>query len=253
MINSLYTNDETFYSSWTEVILNEANQSWQIPYFKSSLDILDKYIESGDLLDIGCSIGLFMEIAQRRGFNCVGLELEKIAYEHAIGKGLNVHRKKLEEAAFSDESFHVITMFGVLEHLPNPKEILIQVRRCLKPGGVVMAIVPNVYSLAAMMLHDKARLFNGRNHLNYFSWKTLPELFDQTGFITQNLDTYLTGLDSILNYIQYSDPNGEPTRKFLPPQIQSVIDNPDPNLNFEQIMYRLNLGLRLRIVATKPE
>jgi 2-polyprenyl-3-methyl-5-hydroxy-6-metoxy-1,4-benzoquinol methylase len=238
---------------WMDVIMNEKNQSWQRPYFEEAISILKKFKKTGKILDIGCSIGLFMEIAQKHSFSCIGLELEPNAANYARSRGFDVRLNTIEQSNFPEKSFDIITMFGVLEHLSRPKLILDEIRRCLKPGGVVMVIVPNVYSLAAMTLHEKSRMFNGRNHLQYFSWKSLPEIFERTGFMVRHLDTCLTASDSILNYIQYCDPDGDSTRNFLPPKIKEMIGNPDPSMNFEQLIYHYNLGLRLRIVATKPE
>ncbi len=203
------TSERSSSAMWIDVLSNRNNQAWQVPYFEEALSMLEKHIPSqGKILDLGCSIGLFMEVAQKKGHDCIGLELEPEAHQYALSRGLNVLQQTLEEADFSSETFDAITMFGVLEHLQNPKKILRQIWDCLKPGGVVMAIVPNAYSLAGMTLHSNARMFNGRNHLTYFSHRTLPLVLQKAGFTVVGIDTVLTGLDSIINYWQFNDPQG---------------------------------------------
>jgi len=237
---------------WLDVLANPKNQAWQIPYFEEALAILETFIPArGDILDIGCSIGLFMEIAQKHAFKCTGLELESNAAEYALNKGLNVRQQTLQEAAFPANSFDAITLFGVLEHLKSPKVVLQQAFDCLKPGGVMMAIVPNAYSLAAMTLHSGSKMFNGRNHLTYFSWESFPLIFENSGFIVRNLDTCLTGLDSILNYWQFLDSQGDAVLDYLPPKLRSLVNNVDGRKAIEDLICKYDLGLRLRVVAQK--
>jgi len=245
--------ERTSSAMWVDVLINSNNQAWQVPYFEEAVNILSTYIPSkGLILDLGCSIGLFMEVAQRRSFECKGLELEPKAVRYAQSKGLDVSQQTLEEASFPDESFDAATMFGVLEHLQRPKTILEQVWKCLKPGGVLMAIVPNVTSLAAMTLHEQSRMFNGRNHLTYFSWKTLPVILQNAGYAIAHIDTCLTGLDSVLNYWQFSDPQGRLILEYLPPKLRALVEVPDNRLEVENMIREFGLGLRLRVVAVKP-
>lgn len=241
-------------SMWIDVLCNPENQRWQRPYFQEAVDILKQNAPARKprLLDLGCSIGLFMEVAQENGFECVGLELETEACQFARSRGLDVRDQTLAEAGIPDGSFDFITLFGVLEHLQYPDDVLRDVVRCLKPGGVVMAIVPNVGSLAASVLHERSRMFNGRNHLTYFSWKTLPAILERFGLQVCHLDTVLTGLDSVLNYLQYLEPSGPLSLQFLPPAVQEMLATPEARAQTEKWITSKGLGLRLRIAAMKP-
>lgn len=241
-------------SMWIDVLCNPENQRWQRPYFQEAVDILRHQIpaKGARLLDLGCSIGLFMEVAQQNDFEVVGLELETEACEYARSAGLNVTAQTLAEADYPDNSFDVITLFGVLEHLQHPDEVLKDVVRCLKPGGALMAIVPNVASLAASVLHENSRMFNGRNHLTYFSWKTLATIVERFGLQVSHLDTVLTGLDSVLNHLQFIDPAAVPTLHYLPPAVQRMLDTPEGRADVEKWIISKDWGLRLRIMAIKP-
>lgn len=247
------TSDQQSMVDWLNVLANPANQAWQIPYFQEAVDILEKFIPAGGkILDIGCSIGLFMEVAQKSGYECVGLEPEPNSREYALACGLDVRPNLFNDAGFAPGSFNAITMFGVLEHLSKPKEMLADIWDALNPGGVVMAIVPNVYSFANGTLHSLARTFTGRNHLSYFSWNTLSSLFTKSGYEIVHLDTALAGLDAVLNYWQFYDPHSAPTLDFLPPKFRELIQTPDGRQKIERLIHDWDMGLRLRIVARKP-
>jgi 2-polyprenyl-3-methyl-5-hydroxy-6-metoxy-1,4-benzoquinol methylase len=239
---------------WLNVLTNPTNQAWQIPYFQEAVDILAKLTPSnGKILDIGCSIGLFMEVAQKSGFQCLGLEPEPKSREYALARGLNVRPDLFNDAGFQSGSFDAITMFGVLEHLSKPKEMLADIWDCLKPGGVVMVIVPNMYSLANGTLHARGRTFTGRNHLSYFGWDTLSDLFTRSGYEIAHLDTTLTGLDAVLNYWQFNDPHSGLSLDFLPPKMRALVQDPEGRRNFEQLIRDWDMGLRLRLAARKPQ
>lgn len=248
------TNARNSGALWMDVLLNTANQAWQFPYFQNALDILTPEIpDNGKILDLGCSIGLFLKIVRERGFQGIGLELEPDAVDFALSQDLDVRRQTLAEASFPKDYFDAITLFGVLEHLQHPKDELRRVWQHLRPGGAVLAIVPNVYSLAAMTLHSQSRIFNGRNHLTYFSWKSLPAIFEAAGFIVQHLDTCLTALDSVLNYWQFTDPQALLTLEQLPPRLRHLLETSEGRQKLETLLFEYDLGLRLRIIAKKPQ
>lgn len=240
-------------SDWLSVLTNPLNQAWQIPYFEEAVNILSKYIPAtAQILDIGCSIGLFMEIAQKSGFQCLGLEPEPKSRAYALSRGLNVRPDLFIEAGFPPNSFNAITMFGVLEHLNDPKKMLSDIWDCLMPGGVVMVIVPNVYSLANGTLHAQGRTFTGRNHLSYFSWGTISELFTRSGYEALYLDTCLTGLDAILNYWQFEDPHSGLSLDLLPSKMKNLLQDSNGRRQIEKLILDWDMGLRLRFAAKKP-
>lgn len=246
--------DQQSMEDWMKVLASPANQAWQAPYFQEAVDILAKLIPAkGKILDIGCSIGLFMEVAQKSGFECVGLEPEPKSREYAINRGLDVRPDLFLDAGFPSASFDAITMFGVLEHLSKPKQMLADIWDVLKPGGVVMVIVPNVYSFANGTLHEQARTFTGRNHLSYFAWGTLSDLFKQAGYEVAHLDTALTGLDAVINHWQFNNPHAGLSFELLPPKMRALLENPEGRAEFEKLIRDWDMGLRLRLAARKPK
>jgi SAM-dependent methyltransferase len=137
----------------------------------------------GRLLDVGCSAGFFLSVARKGGWEIVGVEpshwAAKIARtEYGIG---NVHEGFLEQQKFEDASFDVVTLWDVLEHLPDPALALATIARVLKPDGALFLNVPNIDSLSARTLGPRWVLFL-REHLWYFSPRTIRLFLEAKGF-----------------------------------------------------------------------
>jgi len=92
-----------------------------------------------DVLDVGCGSGTLLGLLKHRGFRVTGLDFS--AEAAAIAKaenGVDVAVGSLEEAHFPAESFDVVTLFHVMEHVTNPRQVLAEVSRVLKiTDGVV--------------------------------------------------------------------------------------------------------------------
>lgn len=238
---------------WVDVLLSETEVAWRSEYFASNLALIEVYVSGGRLLDVGCSIGQFMEIAQARGWTAMGLELGDRAFEYATKRrGLHVLQEAIEVVDLDEGSFDCITAFGVLEHVPAPRAVLQHVRRLLKPGGVFMAVVPNPYSLLNVILHEKSVTFDGRNHVIHYGWESLRRLMVDSSLEVLTQDTVLTGLPNLLKYVQYFDPYGaSPQRNYLAPALHELLATPYGRQRTEDWIVRSNLGLRIRIVARR--
>ncbi|MBU1131461.1 class I SAM-dependent methyltransferase [Patescibacteria group bacterium] len=222
--------------------------------YKDFFSKLKEGIPGGNILDIGCSMGQFLKMGKDLGYEVLGLELNEEAAQRAKKKfGVPVERKLLEECSFDDNSFDIISMFGVIEHLPNPVEVIKDVYRILKPGGAFIGLCPNVNSLVCMVLHQSSRTFDGRMHLSYFSNQTIRYLFTKVGFQNKNIEigTCYTGKDSLLNYFQFLDPFGDEEVKYLPDKFRKFITDKKGWKKFEKKMSELNLGLKLTFIAKK--
>ncbi len=161
----------------------DADKEPMIPTFNKYIDILHEMgVRGGSLLDIGAATGFFMNIAKNRGFVVTGVEFSNYAAEKGRKLGLNLITGDLISQKFPDESFDVITMFDVIEHVPNPKEIIFEVKRILKKGGVVIINTPDAESLWAKVLGKHWQLIMPPEHINYFSPKNLGDYFTENGF-----------------------------------------------------------------------
>jgi SAM-dependent methyltransferase len=136
-----------------------------------------------DFLDIGCGPGGLLEEARRHGWKARGLELSRWAVDKGRDKGLEIVEGTLEEARFPSAIFDVISMFDVLEHLPRPRNTLAEVRRILRPGGVLVVETPNIEGWFSRNLYRSASdLVKPRAHICLYSPVTVSRLFRTSGF-----------------------------------------------------------------------
>lgn len=152
-------------------------------------DLLEAKVPKGRLLDIGCSAGFFLKTARDRGWDVMGIELSPDTSEIARRRhGLNVITTGVDDSALEAQSFDVITLWDVIEHVPNPLETLHHVKRLLRPGGRVVMETPNIDGLFPRLSYALA----GKTgfwphpeppfHLFQFSKKTIARVLERAGF-----------------------------------------------------------------------
>ena len=139
------------------------------------LEIVRRYVRAGRLLDVGCAAGLFLSHALQGGLNVTGLEPNEKLYEQArrrlAGKG-EVRCTTLEMASLGEGSFDAITLWDVLEHVPEPRCFLQTCCRLLRPSGYLFINVPDLDSWEARVLGRRWPLLIPE-HLNYFNRQSL--------------------------------------------------------------------------------
>ncbi len=149
----------------------------------------------GELLDFGCSTGYFMKTAKERGWNVHGVELNPFAVEWAKSKlGIDsVFLGDIAAAPFREAQFDVITLWDVLEHVPDPASILRRLRPLLKRDGILVIETSQFDCLETDLLGADNTNLVGDMHLMHFSSRSLETLFKRTGFSTVKIDSF--GLD----------------------------------------------------------
>lgn len=135
----------------------------------------------GHLLDVGCNEGRGMVFYRLNGFEPEGLELNERAAQNARIAGFVVHTSPLEEFQ-PEEPFDVVVLSNVIEHSVNPKAMLKNVRRVLKPGGHVLISCPNSQSWLRWLFGSSWINWHVPFHLFHFSNKTLGQLLQDAGF-----------------------------------------------------------------------
>lgn len=157
--------------------------------FRQGLRRIRQRKADGRLLDVGCSLGIFLESAREAGFDCYGVEVSHPAATFARERlKLNVLEGTLEAAAFDTDFFDVVTMWDVLEHVTDPAGMVDEIHRILKPGGLLAMRVPNVsFHLLRSRIVSRVRPskdigLDTINHLNHFSARTLSTLLQRHGF-----------------------------------------------------------------------
>ena len=133
---------------------------------------LPKSFSAPLLLDVGCSSGSLLKVAKKIGFK--------------------VFQGKLEEAKFENESFDLIILFELIEHIKDPKDLLYECFRILKRGGIVVLNTPNQDSWTASFMKEKwggFSLVDMGGHISFFSPKSITTLADQVGLKLSYLET----------------------------------------------------------------
>jgi 2-polyprenyl-3-methyl-5-hydroxy-6-metoxy-1,4-benzoquinol methylase len=137
------------------------------------------------LLDVGCAMGAMLEEAKAAGWDPVGVETSKFAANYAAEHtGCPVYAGTLEKAAFSSESFDVVTLMDVIEHVPQPSGLVEEIYRVLRPGGVVFIVTPNFASFFVWLYGSKAYGVWPDQHVVYFRPSTMAQLLRKAGFAT---------------------------------------------------------------------
>lgn len=153
-----------------------------VPTFHEYLDRLARYGKStGKLLDVGAATGFFLDLARRRGWQVCGVEPSDYAASLARSKDIDVRTGTLDHCGFPAESFDAISMWDVIEHMPDPRCSFSSVVSLLKPGGLVAINTPDSSSLMARMLRSKWHLVVPPEHLNLFSRRSLKCLVESLG------------------------------------------------------------------------
>lgn len=141
------------------------------------------------LLDVGCGTGDFLRLARTRGWQVTGTELSPYAVQAAAVDGLTVMGGEIWEAGFPSDAFDVVTCWHVIEHAADPRRLLEEVRRVLRPGGWLLLATPNLEDRIFRAAYVLARgrrppLFEADErelHLFHFSAGTLRRLVAAAG------------------------------------------------------------------------
>jgi 2-polyprenyl-3-methyl-5-hydroxy-6-metoxy-1,4-benzoquinol methylase len=162
-----------------------------------------EHAPGGRLLDAGAAGGAFVLEARAAGFAAQGIEPAPAFARHAReAVGVDVRDGRLEDLAGTDETWDVVTMWHVLEHVPDPVAALRIVRDVLAPGGAVVLEVPNVASTAARMLGASWTHLDAEAHVSHFAPATLRLALERAGLQvawmgTVAHDVYLRGRERV--------------------------------------------------------
>ena len=145
---------------------------------------------SGKVLDIGCGEGTFLQLLQQEGWECHGTELTAEIASRASRFGISVSVGQIDEKRFSPHSFDLITLWQVLEHLPEPMKTLTTVTHLLKKGGILAISTPNIDSLQAEVGKSQWFHLDPPRHLYLYSPRTLEQIMGSFGFRLQKLNHF---------------------------------------------------------------
>jgi SAM-dependent methyltransferase len=152
------------------------------------LRLVARFCASGRLLDVGTGDGHFLRHAARR-FAAEGTEISRAGVLLAREHGLEVHHGTLAELSLETGAYDAVTLWHVLEHLPDPADELVRVWRLLAPGGHLFVAVPNetrTLDLQRLLRRRRSPYLPLRPgdeiHLTHFTPRTLRALLGRQGF-----------------------------------------------------------------------
>ncbi|MEE9392155.1 MAG: class I SAM-dependent methyltransferase [Planctomycetota bacterium] len=149
------------------------------------------YRKLNRLLEIGANVGGFVYQAREQGWDSVGIEPVVACAEFAKSQhGLKVISEYLENAGLDAESFDAIYSNAVFEHLPAPSAAFAEVRRLLRPGGVVYIDTVNYESYTRENIGAEWKLIDPTHHLCLYSPKTMRRHCEKAGLIVLEMTTH---------------------------------------------------------------
>ncbi|WP_306567913.1 class I SAM-dependent methyltransferase [Flavobacterium lindanitolerans] len=140
---------------------------------KNKLSLVNSLQKKGMLLDIGAGTGDFLLTAKNDGWKVIGVEPSEKARTIAAKKGIELK----PVADFDDHSFDIITMWHVLEHVPDLQNQIKELKRLLKPNGAIIIAVPNFKSYDAKYYGEFWAAYDTPRHLWHFSKTAIKKLF----------------------------------------------------------------------------
>jgi len=158
-------------------------------YKEIDREIVSRIGRRASILEIGANIGILLNYFKRKGYSVCGIEPNVWCANFARKKfGLNVYASDLIAAKFNRESFDVVVMLHVIEHLQNPNVELEEIYRVLKDGGYLVVETPSFDSLSFKLLRHRERSIRCRGHLFFFTPSTLKLLLEKNGFQVKKLE-----------------------------------------------------------------
>jgi len=147
-------------------------------------DLLRRQPATRTLLDVGAANGLLVDEATRAGLQAVGVEPSEALSAEARERGVDVLTGVLPHPDLADRRFDAVTLIDVIEHVPDPVELLQLARAHVAADGCVFVVTPDIASVAARALGRRwwhLRLA----HVVYFTRATLTRALEVAGFVPE--------------------------------------------------------------------
>ena len=141
------------------------------------------------IVDIGCGRGGFVEICRRELGDALGLDNEAAAGRICWAQGLPFVLADAEHLPFAGDSLDVVRAKEIIEHLPDPRPMLREIRRTLRPGGQFLSRTPTHFST----LYPVNNFWDDYTHVRPFSRLALRRLLGDTGFEVDFISGYTAG------------------------------------------------------------
>ncbi|WP_136987744.1 class I SAM-dependent methyltransferase [Synechococcus sp. UW69] len=236
ILNKFYINYPSNTQSW-----HEKEIDFYKNIFTAGSTMIEEFCNQSqiDVLDIGCSTGLFLKVfsdVSTIRAKTFGIEPNIKESNFALSQGINIIGSSIGEV---NRSFDVITLWDVLEHIPDPIAYIKNIKANLKPGGLLFIQIPTCDSLSARVLREHCNMFDGIEHLTLFGIRGIQETLEFCGFEILKIRTVIDDSFAITNYMNYDNPYN--------PQYTSHSKIND--LFSSDIILENNLGYKIQVVS----
>lgn len=155
-------------------------------------------VSGGRLLEVGCGSGAGMVRMSELGWQVEGIDFDEKAVLVARQRGLDVRLGSLEDQNYPNAMFDAVVMSHVLEHVPDPRGLLLECRRVLRAGGQFVCITPNADSLCHRLFECDWRGLEPPRHLQIFTLATLRQLAARVGFDSPEVSSTVAIMHGII-------------------------------------------------------
>ncbi len=167
-------------------------------------------------LEIGCSVGMGLEVAGNYGLEALGIEPNVDAATVALDKGHSVIVDVFKPEALNGKRYDIVTCMDVIEHLTDPVGFLAQILSVLSDDGLALIQVPNAGALITLVEGERNQIFNGLIHYNYFDCAALDRAAEKAG---------MTGIETISVLSELGK-----LKRYPPQQIRDALGHERPEL-----------------------
>lgn len=176
-----FHNDESGTVGYMNYVKDEPNIR---KTFAGRLKRLARFIQPGKMLDVGCAAGFFLDEAAKAGWQVQGMDVSSFAVEYTKNRfGYDARLGSLTDQDYPAGAYDLVTMWDVIEHVPDPKMYIEQAAKLLRPGGVIALATPDVDSLPARLTGPRWVGYKlSEEHVYYFSTQTLSRMLEEAGF-----------------------------------------------------------------------
>ena len=182
---------EEFYSTEKPKYFQDTEEDleWWAMTYRNYYQSFEKYCPEGNrrLLEIGSGPGYFLKCGNELGWDVVGFEPSKQAYEYSQKFGIEVVNDFFsEDNAGKYGKFDVVYMNTVIEHLPDPISLIKTAKNVLNPNGIICVVAPNDYNPLQSILRENLSYepwwVVPRHHINYFDFVSIKKVIERLGF-----------------------------------------------------------------------
>jgi len=205
-------------------------------------------VDSPKILDVGCSSGLFLDTFGEIYPNASLFGIEPNIIESQIASSKDISLLPHDISNLNPSDFDFVTLWDVLEHIPNPVKFLRTLKCCLKPEGILFIQVPSCDSISARILQEKCNMYDGIEHLTLFGVRGIHKALDLSGLVPVSCETVISDSFPIANHLNYDNP-------YYPACNDTDYQN---SLNIitsfldEKLILSQNLGYKIQVTCKLP-